>query len=59
MRFDLQSDKNTPHKDIDQGAAGCTPTDDFRDTDGSTFSIIVRIILVKLMCLKQITDGSI
>lgn len=27
MRFDLQSDKNTPHRDIDQGAA---PTDDFQ-----------------------------
>lgn len=30
MRFDLQSDKNTPHRDIGQGAAGCTPTDDFQ-----------------------------
>lgn len=59
IRNDLQSDKARPTEILTMALLSVHPEMDFRTTDSSTFSISVQIILVKLMCLKQITDGGI
>lgn len=59
IRNDLQSDKTRPTEILTAAAPTVHPQIYSSTTDSGTFSISVQIILVKPMCLKQITDGGI
>lgn len=59
IRNDLQSDKTRPTEILTTVLPTVHPQMDSSTTDSGTFSISVQIILVKPMCLKQITDGGI
>lgn len=59
IRNDLQSDKTRPTEILTPALLTVQPQMNFSTTDSGTFSISVQIILVKPMCLKQITDGGI
>lgn len=55
IRNDLQSEKTYPTEILTRVLLTRHPQMNFSTTDSSTFSISVQIILVKPMCLRQIT----